>query len=182
MRRLATGVAVLLSLPALAADLVHGEAAGLRFSVPRAWTRVPASSDVRAAQWRLGRAPGDPEDGEIILFFAGAGKGGGTQENVDRWITQFAQPDGRPSRETAVVTKRSVNGLEVTAVDLAGTYRAGPSSDGPLPPPKRGFRILAAAVDGDGGPWFFTAIGPDRTIAAAKPGFDAMLDSLATLH
>jgi hypothetical protein len=179
MLRLATGAVVLLALPAVAAEMIHGEAAGLRFSVPRAWTRVPASSDVRAAQWRLDRAPGDPEDGELILFFVGAGKGGSVRENVDRWCAQFAQPDGRPSREAAVVKTRSVNGLEVTAVDLGGIYKAGPTTDGPLPPPKRGFRILAAAVEGDGGPWFFTAIGPEKTIAAAKPGFDATLDSLA---
>ncbi len=179
MRRHATAVVVLLALPALAAEMLRGEAVGLRFSVPRAWDRVPATSDVRAAQWKLRRAPGDPEDGELVLFFFGTGKGGSVQENLDRWYGQFAQPDGRPSRDAAVVTIRTVNGLKVTAVDLAGTYKAGPMTDGPLPPPKRGFRILAAAVEGDDGPWFLKAIGPEKTIAAAKPGFDATLASLA---
>ena len=61
------------------------------------------------------------------------------QENLERWYGQFSRPDGRPSREVAVVTTRTVNGLEVTAVDLAGTYKAGPTTSGPLPPPKRGF-------------------------------------------
>jgi hypothetical protein len=179
MRRHAAAVVVLLALPALAAEMVRGEAVGLRFSVPRAWVRVPTLSDVRAAQWKLRRAPGDPEDGEIVLSFFGGGKGGSVQENLDRWYGQFTQADGRPSRDAAVVTVRTVNGLEVTAVDLAGTYRAGPMSDGPLPPPKRAFRMLAAAVEGDDGPWFFKATGPERTIAAAKAGFDATLASLA---
>jgi hypothetical protein len=34
--------------------------------------------------------------------------------------------------------------------------------------------MLAAAVEAEDGPWLFRAIGPERTIAAAKPGFDAI--------
>ena len=178
MRRQAVAVGVLLALPALAAEMVRGEAVGLRFSVPRAWDRVPAPSDVRAAQWKLRRAPGDREDGELVLFFFGTGKGGSVQENLDRWYGQFVQPDGRPSRDAAVVTVRTMNGLEVTAVDVAGTYKPGPMTEGPLPPPKRGFHLLAAAIEGGDGPWFFKATGPAATMAAAKPGFDAMLASV----
>lgn len=176
--RAAAGV-LLLALPALAADMVRGEAVGLRFTVPREWSRVPAPSDVRAAQWKLPHAPGDHEDAEVVMFFFGVGKGGGVQENLDRWYGQFTQPDGRPSRDAAVVAISTVNGLKVTAVDLAGTYKPGPTTDGPLPPPKAGFRMLAAVIEGDDGPWFLRAIGPGKTIAAARPGFDATLASLA---
>jgi len=179
IERHAAALVLLFALPGLAADTIRGEAAGLRFSVPRAWDRVPAPSDVSAAQWKLRRAPGDSEDGELVLFFYGKGKGGSVQENLERWYGQFSRPDGRPSREVAVVTTRTVNGLEVTAVDLAGTYKAGPTTSGPLPPPKRGYRLLAAIVEGEDGPWFFRAIGPERTIATAKPGFDATLASVA---
>jgi hypothetical protein len=33
-------------------------------------------------------------------------------------------------------------------------------------------------IEGEEGPWFFRATGPQATIAQAKPGFDAMLASL----
>jgi hypothetical protein len=49
---------------------------------------------------------------------------------------------------------------------------------GPLPPPKRDFRMLAAVIEGDDGPWFLKMTGPQRTIAAAKPDFDAVLASV----
>lgn len=182
MPRYAAAIALLLATRALPADTVRGEAVGLRFSVPRAWERVPALTDVRAAQWKVRRASGDREDGEVVLLFFGVGKGGGVQENLDRWYAEFSQPSGGPSRDAAVVTTRTVNGLRVTAMDLTGTYKPGPPPDGPLPPPKRAFRILAAIVEGDDGPWFLRAIGPERTIAAAKSGFDATLASLAPHH
>ena len=179
MLRCTFALLLAVSTAASAVEPVRTESVGLRFAVPGTWSRVPAASDVRAAQWRIAGAGGDASAAEIVLFYFGKGKGGGVQENLDRWYGQFAQPDGRPSRDAAVVTIRTVNGLKVTAVDLAGTYKAGPMTDGPLPPPKRGFRILAAAVEGDDGPWFLKAIGPEKTIAAAKPGFDATLASLA---
>jgi len=178
MRGRVTAIVVLLVLPALAAETIRGEAVGLRFSVPRAWERVPTPAEVRAAQWKVHRAPGDPEDAEVVLFFFGVGKGGSAQENLDRWFGEFPQPNGGASRDAAVVATRTANGLKVTSLDLSGTYKPGPPPDGPLPPPKRGFRILAAVVEGDDGPWFLRAIGPEKTIAATKSGFDATLASL----
>jgi hypothetical protein len=165
---------LLLSSLAAAGDTMRTQAAGLRFVIPTAWTRTPAGSDVRAAQYTIPRAGGASEDGELVLFFFGAGQGGGTQENLERWYGQFAQPDGRPSRDAAVVTMRTVNQLKVTSVDLSGTYLGGPNQRVDKP----GFRLLAAAVEGEGGPWFFKAVGPAATIEAAKAGFDALLASV----
>ena len=179
MRWNAIAAVVVLAYPALAGDVIRSEAVGLRFTVPRPWDRVPATADIRAAQWKLRRAPGDLKDGELVLFFFGTGQDVSAWENLDRWYGQFARPDGRSSDTAAVVTTQAINSLKVTTVDLAGTYKAGPTSDGPLAPPERGFRLLAAAVEGEDGPWLFRAIGPERTIAAARPGFDAMLASLA---
>ncbi len=175
--RLTLGVLALALAAPAGAEAVRTEAAGLRFSVPRAWTRVPAPSDVRAAQYRIPHADGDGEDGELVLFFFGPSKGGGVQDNLDRWYGQFTQVDGSASRDAAVVTIRTVRGLKVTAVDLAGTY-TGAGMGSPAARPKPGFRMLAAVVEGAGGPWFFKAIGPGPTIAQAKVDFEAMLGSL----
>jgi hypothetical protein len=168
-------VALLLSVPAMAAESVRTEAVGLRFAVPKAWTRVPAPSDVRAAQWKV---PGrDGQDGELVLFFFGKGKGGSVQDNLDRWSGQFTQPDGRPSRDAAVTTIRTVNGLRVTSVDLSGTY-LGTQMGGPGAQPKTGWRMLAAVIEGEEGPWFFKAVGPSATIGDARSGFDGILASV----
>ena len=177
MRR---GAALLLMIvfasPGGAGEMVRNEAAGLRFTVPSRWARVPAPSDVRAAQWRIPHAEGDADDAELVLFYFGKGKGGGAQENLDRWYGQFSQPDGRPSRDAAVVTIRTVNGLRVTSVDLSGSYRA--QMGGGDAAPKPGSRMLAAVVEGEEGPWFLKATGGAATIGQAKPDFDALLASL----
>ena len=163
----------LLAPAALAGETTRTEAVGLRFAVPAAWTRVPAPSDVRAAEWRLPRATGDAEDGEVILFFFGAGKGGSAAENLERWYGQFTPADGRPARDAAVITQRTVRALRVTSVDLAGAYRSTPSGA-----PKPGFHLLAAVIEGPGGPWFLKVVGPEATVAAAREGFEGVLASL----
>jgi hypothetical protein len=177
LRRAGALVLALGVIAAATAETMRTEAAGLRFAVPKTWTRVPAPSDVRAAQYRIPRASGDSEDGELIVYFFGKGKGGSAQDNLERWYGQLTQPDGRPSRDAAVVTMRTVNGLHVTAVDLAGTY-TGSAMGGGQTAPKPGTRMLAAVIEGEDGPWFFKAVGPAATIGLAKAGFDALLASL----
>lgn len=176
MRHLAVALGFLLLAGSAGGETMRHEAAGLRFSVPKAWARVPAPSDMRAAQYRIPGAGGEKE-GELILFFFGKGKGGSVQDNLDRWYGQFKRPDGKPSKDAAVVTIRTVNGLRVTAVDLSGTYTpmaAGQQPEAPL----TGYRMLGAIVEADEGPWFFKATGPADTIDAARSDFDALLQSL----
>jgi hypothetical protein len=163
---------------AVGAAPVRHEAAGLRFAVPAEWTRVPAPSDVRAAQYRIPRAGNDTKDGEIVLYFFGPNRGGGVEENLTRWYGQFTQPDGRPSKDIAVKTTRKVRGLDVTVVDLSGTY----AGMGPGAAPAPNHRMLGAIVEGKGGPWFWKAVGPSATIEAAKPAFDQLIDSLEPHH
>jgi hypothetical protein len=159
------------------ADPVRTQAAGLRFSLPSEWARVPAPSDMRAAQFRVPKTGSDAEDAEAVLFFFGAGQGGSAQDNLDRWYGQMTQPDGKPSKEAGTVVIKTVKGMKVTALDLAGTYKGMPAPGAPATA-KTGYRLLAAAIEGPGGPWFFRIVGPDATVKGAKPAFDAMLESV----
>ena len=165
--------------PVRAAETVRTQAAGLRFAHPADWVRVPAPSDMRAAQFRVPKAAGDSEDGEAVLFFFGKGQGGSAQDNLDRWYAQMTQPDGKASKDAGVVTIKTVRGLKVTALDLPGTYKPMPAmGHGGDAAPQPGSRLLAAVVEGEGGPWFFRVIGPDATVKANKPAFDTLLESL----
>ena len=177
MRRMLAGLLLLVAASGASAQAQRTEAAGLRFSVPKEWTRVPAPSDMRAAQYQVPRAEGDAGDGELVVFFFGKGKGGGAQENLERWYGQLSQPDGKATRDVAVVTIRTISGLKVTAVDVSGTYVGMPGMGGDSAP-KPGSRMLAAIVEGEAGPWFFKAVGPEKTMAQAKPGFDALIASV----
>jgi hypothetical protein len=157
---------ILVSLVVVApagAETIRGQAAGLRFAHPADWVRVPAPSDMRAAQFRVPKAANDAQDAEAVLFFFGKGQGGSVQDNLDRWYAQVTQPDGKASKDAGVVTIKTVKGLKVTALDLPGTYKPMPSvGRGGDATPQPGSRLLAAVVEGEGGPWFFRVIGPTR--------------------
>lgn len=159
------------------AEAVRTQAAGLRFSHPSEWTRVPAPSDMRAAQFRIAKVGSDTEDAEGVLFFFGPGQGGTTQDNLDRWYSQMTQPDGKASKDAGTVVIKTTKGLKVTALDLPGTYKGMPAPGAPATT-NPGFRLLAAAIEGAGGPWYFRIVGPDATVKAAKPAFDALLESV----
>src|SRR5262245_15720171 len=105
-RALLVPLALTLLSGSAGAQMVRSEAAGLRFSVPSVWTRVPAPSDMRAAQFRVPRSGNDGEDGELVLFYFGKGQGGSPEQNVDRWTGQLTRPDGQPAQDEAGDTVR----------------------------------------------------------------------------
>ena len=153
-------------------------AAGIEWKAPQSWKVEPARP-MRAATYRIPAARGDVEDAELGVFHFGAGQGGSVDANLQRWISQFEQPDGKPSQQVAKVTKEKNGNLPTTVIDLAGTYLA--SMGGPMAPTrekKPNYRLLGAIVEAPGGAVFFKMTGPDKTVAAARPAFQKMLKSI----
>ena len=72
----------------------------LTFSAPAGWKPVPTSSSMRVAQFALPRAAGDPADAELVVYYFG-GSGGTVEANIERWVGQMKQPDGKPSNAAA---------------------------------------------------------------------------------
>ena len=174
--RVLLAIGLLLVSVTVSAETVRTEIKGLRMTLPAAWARVPASSDVRAAQFRISHVAPDTDDGELVVFYFGKGQGGGVEDNLQRWYDQFLQADGKSTKEKAVVTTRTVAGLKVTQVDVSGTYKGGGPAMASAPKPN--MRLLAAIVEGGEGPWFLKATGPAATMGGAKNGFDALVLSL----
>ncbi len=146
----------------------------LRYDPPAEWIEEPGASPMRVAQFRLPRVPGDPEDGELVVFYFGGG-GGTVEANLERWIGQMEQPDGRSSFEIASTTAFDANGLDVTLLDVPGTYVAAVRPGAAERLDKPDFRLLAAVVETPAGPWFFKLTGPARTIARWDAPFGAFL-------
>src|SRR5262245_27244537 len=128
--------------------------ASLKFDVPAGWKTLPVSSSMRVSDFSLAKVPGDSEDATTTIFFFGAQQGGGVQANMDRWIGQLAQPDGRPSKDVAKTSTLTSHGLKVSIVDVSGTYVAetAPGSGQNLNKP--GFRQLASVVETPGGNYY----------------------------
>jgi hypothetical protein len=122
---------------------------------------------MRAAQAVID-GPGGPA--ELAVFHFGAGQGGDIEANIQRWIAQIVpQPGTSPQRESF-----DGDGVRITWVDAEGTLQAGQMGMGPTTPQPNS-RLLGAVVEGDGGPWFFKATGPDLTLAAQRLAFRGML-------
>ena len=151
----------------------------LKFVVPQGWVSRPPASTMRVAEFTLPRVTADTEDAQLAIFFFG-GQGGSVQANIDRWIGQMTQPDGRSSREVAsTTTLRTQSGLKVSLVDVTGTYVAEVKPGSAQRFNKPGFRLRAAVVETARGPYFVKLTGPAATVARWDRSF---LDFLAALR
>lgn len=165
----------LLMVWALAVALVSG--AALKYDIPRGWIAKPGSSASRVAEFTLPRADGDPEDASVVVYFFG-GQGGTIQANLDRWIAQMTQPDGRPSTDVAKTTRFTSRGLDVTLLDVTGTYVAEVAPGSTERHNKPAFRLMAAVVETGEGPYFVKLTGPAKTAAKWNESVMTFLKSL----
>lgn len=155
------------------------EAGPVAFTVAEGWEAVPVKSSVRLAQYHLPKSPEDQEGGEIVVYYFGASQGGSSQANLDRWISQMEQSDGKDSKGKAKIDAWEQRGLRLTRIDLAGTYVAetAPGSGERLNKP--GWRMIASVVETGKGPVFFKAVGPEKTISRWESGISELLKSVS---
>jgi len=133
---------------------------------------------MRLATYTVPPAPGDQEGGECGLYYFGVGGAGSVQANVGRWIGQFQQVDGKASKAT-VKNGTAGGGLKLTTVDVSGAYAGMGGPRAPQGPPKPGYRLLGAIVEGPQGSIFFKFTGPAKTVAQNQAAFDKLLASLS---
>jgi hypothetical protein len=145
--------------------LLAESASGVKWKAPAAWKTQP-DRPMRAATYSAPAAPGDPEPGEVAVFYFGPGQGGGVQANIDRWVGQFPQKTGTPK-----TSKSTVAGMGVTVIDVAGTFGATTGN-------KPGFRMLGAIVEAPAGAVFFKFTGPAKTVAAQEAAFQGMIKAI----
>jgi len=152
-------------------------ATGLVYEVPSAWPATSITSSMRKAQYKLPAPKTGIEDGELVLFYFGTGQGGDVAANIDRWIKQMSPEGGAASSSAGPAEPFMVGDLKITTVDAVGTYASGMPGSGQMQS-KPGWRLIGAVVEGKGGPWFFKAVGPKETMAAAEKEFLAMLKTV----
>jgi hypothetical protein len=144
-----------------------------------AWHVVPPlaphapSSPMRAAEYVVGDHP----DTTLAVFHFGPGEGGSVDDNIHRWVDQFTQPDGRPSRDVAIITHGEAGGLPVTFVDVSGAFRGMRGGETPVAADDQ--RMLGAIVEGPQGLVFFKLSGPNATVGSVA---DAFAETIASVH
>ncbi len=155
--------------------LADGETAlgSLFLKVPKAWTAVPISSSMRRGHWRMSA------DTELIVYHFGQGGAGGTEANLERWYSQFTQPDKRPTKEVAKRENvKTTGGKEAIVIDVSGQYVAAMRPGAEEKNNKPNHRMLAAIVPGLDGPYYFKLLGPDSSVGEHKKSFDEMVLSI----
>jgi hypothetical protein len=171
-----TTLALTLTCAALTGHAAPGGA--LSYTAPSAWRARPAASSMRVAEFVVPRAQGDAEDAELVIYYFGAFAVGTSDANIDRWIAQVQQPDGSPSAAKARRATRTINGLKVSTVDVAGTYTAEMRPGAAEHYNKPNFRLCAAVVDTPRGAYYVKLTGPANTVGAAQADYAKLLDSL----
>ncbi|HEX9620205.1 MAG TPA: hypothetical protein VF989_08730 [Polyangiaceae bacterium] len=147
-------------------------AAEITWEDPADWQRPPPKNAMRKANYVVPRAPGDSEDGELVVFYFGPSEGGDLEANVQRWTKQFS--DIEP--EDVKRADRTANGLRQHTVEIeSGTYSSG--MPGGQQTPMQGYALLGAIVQAPSGNYFFKLTAPEKTAKAARPSFYKLLDS-----
>ncbi|MEM7609092.1 MAG: hypothetical protein AAF411_27400 [Myxococcota bacterium] len=141
------------------------ELAGVRWSVHEPLTWRPPSRPMRNAEYIVGE--GDTQ--AVMTVFHFPGMGGSVEENVQRWTGQFS--GGEPT-----VSTRTVGGLDVTTIDVTGTFTNAMPMGGAAGP-QENQRLLGAIVAGPNGPIFFKLLGPASTVSTASEAFNDLVDS-----
>jgi hypothetical protein len=135
----------------------------LKLAVPETWKQKEASSRFRLAQFSIPKVAGDPEDAEFVIYFFGAGGGGGPEANLHRWIDQFQSNE----RKVKLTSGKSPQG-EYMLADVSGTWN---KPVGPMIAQKTvemsGARALSVILTGkDQANYFLRLTGPEKTVSA----------------
>lgn len=143
---------------------------------PADWTAKPSTSSMRAAIFDL--PPKDGGTAELVVTYFGPNGAGSVQDNLDRWIDQFQQPDGKPSRDVATVQRLKFGGQDAAFVEVSGRYvaMAMPGATAAADKPDQAMR--AAIVQSPSGPYYFKLVGAKTTVEANAAAFRKMLDSI----
>ncbi len=149
----------------------------LQLVAPADWERKEPANRIVEVELAAPAAEGDEQAARITIM----GAGGSIEANIDRWITQFTQPDGSSTRDQTKIEKIKVADTEVHLVDIKGTYKdqaGGPFARQPATM-RDGYRMLAAIIVTDYGRYYVKMYGPAKTIAENEKPFRAFIESLA---
>jgi hypothetical protein len=146
----------------------------LRLKAPESWVRKKPDSSIIEHEFVIKASKGDPADGRLTVM----GAGGSVEANIDRWYSQFTQPDGASTKERAKLDKLQAAGQGITLVDISGTFK---EQRGPAAPAteRKKYRMLAAIIATESlGNYFVKFYGPEQTVADNRKAFVTMIEGL----
>ncbi len=143
---------------------------------PAGWTAKPVTSSMRAAQFVLSEKKG--EEAEMVVYYFGQSGAGPLEANIDRWLGQLTQTNGKPTKDIAKIEKAKFAGQDATIISATGHIMTSAMPGGPPPMDIADGMLLAAIVESPTGPYYFKGTGSRKTLQANMAKFKAMLSSL----
>jgi len=143
---------------------------GLKSTAPAAWKSEEPKGMNRTVQFKIPKAAGDPEDGELVVYHFGKNGGGGVDANIKRWKYQFKNA----TEGKTTLDKFKVGTIEVVYLDVQGTYlfKFPPNAPNAKTTEKPDFRALNVIFQSPNGPYYFKFTGPAKTVESQKKAFD----------
>ncbi len=130
------------------------EVAGFTFNPPAKWVSSQPTSNMRKAQFEA--TSQSNEKAEIAFFHFGSSGAGGIQANVDRWMKQFEDPQGKS------VETETFGEISLTFAQAHGTFLSGRPFGPKTPNPD--YALAAAIIDGPAGAVFVKMTGPKAAV------------------
>lgn len=181
MKTMLTTVWTLVALWAVAPAISHSAEATVSLAdgkvtmkAPESWEKKTPRTRIVDFEFAAPMAEGDDTAARVTVM----GAGGSVEANIDRWIGQFSQPDGRSTKDRTKTEKFEVSGSTVHVVDISGRFKDQP---GPFAPAvyRDEYRMIGAIVVTDKlGQYFIKMYGPKATVEKNAKAFREMLDSL----
>src|SRR5437868_14300669 len=95
---------------------------GLNSRTPADWQEQAPANKLRFKQFKLPAIKKGQDQAELVIFFFGTGQGGSADDNISRWKSTFEAAKGKKIDDVAKTETFKVSGVEVTYLDISGTY------------------------------------------------------------
>ena len=156
----------------------------LAFEAPESWKAKKPRFNFTKHELMLPKAEGEEKDARLTFTLSS----GSTQDNLDRWKSQFKFPHGANPDKLFSVEKKTVDGYELSIVQIRGTFME-PMGGGPFAGgkkiPRENYMMKAVIIspkdaDSRTAKCFIKLVGSEKTIKQHAKAYAAMVKSMKT--
>jgi hypothetical protein len=150
---------------------------GLKSTTPANWKKQEPTTRDRVYQFVIPKVNGDKDDAQLMVFHFGAGAGGGTEANIERWKKMVRPAEGAKESDAYKTSDFKVGDVKVTMLEANGTYlfKKRPFDPNEQPEPRADYRLIGVVFESKNGPYFIRMVGPQKTMEANRKGFEDWL-------
>ena len=156
----------------------------LSFKAPESWkAKKKLANNFTKHELKIPKAEGDEKDARLTFSVVG----GSNETNIARWKTQFKFPAGAAPDKVFSMEKKTVDGYDLTFVQMRGTYMEAAAGGGPFSggkkTPRENYTMKVVIISPKGADartqkCFIKLIGSDKTVKKNAKAYAAMVKSM----